>query len=159
MQQGISSDKLSALIMLAISTACGVLANNMGVLADQPEHGAASGKFFLAIALAGSLMAFLMLLSPGKGHHRSAAAYRSSLGRLAGLLILVMGYALTMEWLGFFIATSLFLALGYILFGERRWLPLLMTSVPVAALLEFLIHGVFGAALADPFLNLVGLVA
>lgn len=160
MQSAITRDKLSALILLAASTAFGVLANDMGGIVDRPEAAASpSGRLFLAFALTGSLMAFLMLLSPDKGHYRSSAALRTSLQRLIGLGVLVTGYALTLEFLGFFIATSMFLALGYFLLGERRWGQVLMISVPVAALLELLIHGVFGVVITDPVLNLVDFVA
>lgn len=159
MQSAISRDKLSALVLLAASTSFGVLANNMEGLVDQPEATTASSRLFLAFALAGSLIALLMLLSPDKKPRSSASAFLSTLQRLAGLGILVVGYALTLEILGFFVATSLFLALGYLLLGERRWLPVLMTSVPVAAVLELLIYGVFGIAIADPLLRIVGLTA
>lgn len=159
MQSAITRDKLSALVLLAASTSFGVLANNMSGLVDQSEPATASGRLFLAFALAGSLIALLMLLSPDKNHQSSGSALFSTLQRLVGLGFLVVGYAFSLEILGFFIATSLFLALGYLLLGERRWLPVLMTSVPVAAILELLIYGVFGIAIADPLLRIVGFAA
>jgi putative tricarboxylic transport membrane protein len=160
MQSAITRDKMSALVLLAASTAFGVLANNMSGLANQPDAEAASAKLFLAFAVAGSLIALLMLLSPGKDdHHPSGPPLLSTLALLAGLGVLVAGYALTLETLGFLIATSLFLALGYLLLGERRWWPVLLTSVPVALVLEILIYGVFGIAFADPLLRVMGFSA
>lgn len=159
MQSAISRDKLSALVLLAASTSFGVLANNMNGLADQPEATMASGRLSLAFALAGSLIALLMLLSPDKERRSPGSAFFSTLQRLVGLAVLVVGYAFTLETLGFFVATSLFLALGYLLLGERRWWSVLMTSVPVAAILELLIYGVFGIAIADPLLRAIGIIA
>ncbi len=159
MQSAITRDKLSALVLLAASTSFGVLAFNMNGLSDQPEASMASNRLLLAFAVAGSLIALLMLLSPEKGYRSSKSSLLSNLQRLAGLLVLVVAYAFTMETLGFFIATSLFLASGYLLLGERRWLPVLMTSMPVAAILELLIYGVFGIAIADPLLRIIGLAA
>jgi len=159
MKSAITRDKLSALVLLAASTSFGVLSYNMNGLSDQPEATLASNRLLLAFALAGSLIALLMLLSPDKGYRSSKLSLFSNLQRLAGLLVLVVAYAFTMETLGFFIATSLFLALGYLLLGERRWLPVLMTSMPVAAILEIFIYGVFGIAIADPLLRMIGLTA
>lgn len=159
MQSAITRDKLSALILLAASTSFGVLANNMGGFFDRPDAASASGRLFLAFALTGSLLAFLMLLSPDKGRPMSGDAFRTVLQRLVGLGLLVVGYALTLEILGFLIATSLFLALGYLLLGERSWSLVLMTSIPIAVILEFLMYGVFGVVVADPFLHLVGVIA
>jgi putative tricarboxylic transport membrane protein len=159
MQSAITRDKLSALVLLAASISFGVLANNMNGLPDQPEASMASSRLFLAFALAGSLISLLMLLSPDKEHRSAKSGFFCNLQRLAGLLALVVAYALTLETLGFFIATSSFLALGYLLLGERRWGPVLMTSLPVAAILELLIYGVFGIAIADPLLRMIGLTA
>ena len=159
MQSAITRDKLSALILLAASTSFGVLANNLGGFFDRSDAASAPGRLYLAFALTGSLLAFLMLLSPEKGLRFSGAAFRTSLQRLIGLSLLVICYALSLETLGFLIATSLFLALGYLLLGERRWALVLMTSIAIAAILQVLMYGVFGAVIADPLLHLVGVTA
>lgn len=159
MQSVITRDKISALVLLAASISFGVLAHNMNGLADQPEAAMASSRLSLAFALAGSVIALLMLLSPDNEQRSRRSALFSTLQRLAGLGVLVVGYALTLETLGFLVATSLFLALGYLLLGERRWWSVLMTSVPVAAVLEILIYGVFGIAIADPLLRFLGFSA
>lgn len=156
MQSAITRDKLSALVLLAASTSFGVVANKMSGVADAAS---ASGRLFLAFALAGSVIALLMLLTPDKTDRSSVSGFLSIMQRLAGLGVLVVGYALSLETLGFLIATSLFLAFGYLLLGERRWLPVLITSISVSAVLGLLIHGVFGITIADPLLRLAGLAA
>ncbi len=158
MQSAITRDKLSALVLLAASTSFGVVANNMSGLVD-PDAASASGRLFLAFALAGGVIALLMLLTPDKADRSSAPGFLSIMQRLAGLGVLMVGYALTLETLGFLIATSLFLACGYLLLGERRWLPVLITSISVSAVLGLLIHGVFGITIADPLLRFAGLAA
>lgn len=159
MQSAITRDKLSALVLLAASMSFGVMANNMGGLVDQPEAATSSSRLFLAFGLAGSLIALLMLLSPGDERGSRKLRLSSTLYHLVGLAVLVVGYALILETLGFLVATSLFLALGYLLFGERCWWLVLMTSVPVAAVLELLIYGVSGIAIADPLLRTLGIAA
>lgn len=157
MQSAISRDKMSALVLLAASTSFGVLAHSTGGVADDADT--APARLLIAFAVAGSLIALLMLLSPDKDQPSSRGAFLATFQRLVGLGALVLGYALFLETLGFLIATSLFLALGYLLLGERRWLPMLMTSVPVAVILEILIYGVFGMAIADPLLSILGFAA
>ena len=152
-------DKLTVLILLAASTMFAVLANDFSSAGDGTIKNPASGRLLLAAALAGSLIAILMLLSPGKTHRSLGATLREFWPHLAGLSILVVGYALTLQPLGFFISTSLFLAIGSMLLGERRWWSLLLFSVPVAAALQFTLHGVFGLTINDPLLLALGLIA
>jgi putative tricarboxylic transport membrane protein len=131
-------------------------------LVTTPETAAASpagGKLLLAAALAGSLIAVLMLLSPGKSHRSLRETLRVYWPQLVGLSVLVLGYSLVLKPFGFFVATSLFLAAGFLLLGERRFGTLLLFSLPVAAALEFAIHGVFGFAVHDPMMRALGLIA
>ena len=68
--------------------------------------------------------------------------------------MLVVGYALALGTLGFFLATSLFLAIGYLLLGGRRWEALLILAIPVAAALQLMMHGMFGVP--DPLMQALG---
>ena len=158
--QGVDNrEKVTVLVLLAASTILGVLANDIGPMTETAEPDAAPGRLLLAAALAGSLIAVLMLLSPGKNHRSLSATLRDIWPQLAGLGALVFGYALTLEVLGFFLATSLFLATGSLLLGERRWWPVFLLAVPVTAGLQLTLHGVFGLTLTDPLLHAFGLIA
>jgi putative tricarboxylic transport membrane protein len=152
-------DKVTVLIMLAASTTLGVAAQDISQVAGPAAADGASSRLLFAAALAGSLIAVLMLLSFDKDHRSLVAAIRADWPQLAGLGALALGYAALLEPLGFFFATSLFLAIGYLLLGERRWQAPLLLSAPVAAALEFLIYGVFGVAVADPALKALGVIA
>lgn len=161
MQSVDSREKLTVLVLLAASTMFGVVAGDFRPIAGvgEPAAVAASGRLSLAAALAGILIAVLMLLSPGKTHRSLRATVKDFWPQLAGLAALVIGYALTLETLGFFVATTLFLGLGSLLLGERRWWSLFALSLPVAAALEFTLHGVFGLAVTDPLMHALGLIA
>ncbi|MGI9510209.1 MAG: tripartite tricarboxylate transporter TctB family protein [Geminicoccaceae bacterium] len=164
MQSADSRDKITILILLAASTMIGVLAHGFGPIALSADAAPGDGvpvpnRLFTALALAGSLIAVLMLLSPGRNHRSLGATVRDSWPQLAGLSLLVVGYALALGTLGFFLATSLFLALGYLLLGGRRWEALLVLALPVAAVFELMMHGMFGVAVADPWLGTIGLFA
>lgn len=158
MQSVDSREKTTVLILLAASTIFAMLALDLGTRAETAETSAHPARLLLAASLAGSVIAVLMLLSPGKSHRSLRAMLRDTWPRLAGLAILVSGYALALQPLGFFAATSLFLATGSMLLGERRWWSLLL-SVPVAAALALTLHGVFGLTLNDPLMHALGLIA
>jgi putative tricarboxylic transport membrane protein len=55
------------------------------------------------------------------------------------LLVLVVAFALALDWVGFFIATIFFLIGGYWLLGERRIKTLLVASVPFAGGIWFVL--------------------
>ena len=157
MQSVDSREKITVLVLLAASTMLGVLASDFGSVGEGTEQGSASNRLLFAAALAGSLIAVLMLLSPGKARRSLGAALRAFWPELLGLGALVIGYALTLEPLGFVIATSLFLMIGSWLLGERRW-QLFVLSIPLAAALGLTLEGVFGLALNDPLMHAFGLI-
>ncbi|MGI9484303.1 MAG: tripartite tricarboxylate transporter TctB family protein [Geminicoccaceae bacterium] len=158
MQSVDGREKITVLVLLAASTMFGVLANDFGSVGEGAEQGSASNRLLFAAGLAGSLIAVLMLLSPGKARRSLGATLRAFWPQLLGLGVLVIGYALTLEPLGFVIATSLFLAIGSWLLGERRW-QLLLLSIPLAAALGITLRVVFGLALHDPLMHAFGLIA
>lgn len=159
MQSVDSREKSTALILLAASTIFGVLASDFVSVTDGAERGGASTRLLLAAAVAGSLIAVLMLLSPGKAHRSLRTTLREVWPKLAGLAVLVIGYALALETLGFFVATSIFLAAGSVLLGERRWGLLLTMSILGSVALELILLGVFGLALNEPLMHVLGSMA
>ncbi len=72
---------------------------------------------------------------------------------LCGLMVL---YGLTVKSVGFLLSTSVFLVAGYLLLGERRLWVLLVASLPVAAGFEYILSGLLGITIQDPFLELPG---
>ncbi|MEM7043304.1 MAG: tripartite tricarboxylate transporter TctB family protein [Pseudomonadota bacterium] len=158
MQSVDSREKTTALILLAASTIFGVLAYDFGSVAHSVDQETPSNRLLVAAALAGSLIAVLMLLSPGKARRSLRSTLRTFWPQLLGLGMLVVGYAVILQPLGFLVATSLFLAAGSLLLGERRWWLLLVVSVPVAAALGLALHGVLGLALNDPLMHNLSLI-
>ena len=158
MQSVVGREKITALVLLAASTMFGVLGNDFVSMGDGAEQGGPTGRLLFAAALAGSLIAVLMLLSPGKAHRSLRATLREFWPQLLGLGVLVIGYALTLGPFGFVVATALFLISGSWLLGERRW-PFLLLAIPLAVALEFILEGAFGLALNDPLMQVFGLMA
>ena len=55
--------------------------------------------------------------------------------------------------------TKLLLLAGFMILGERRWRVLLLASIPLAAGMQFILHGLLDIYIADPALELLGIVA
>lgn len=129
----LNRDRVAALIFLAFSIAYGVEAMTI------PLPGIAAQEAFTArtmpygLALAGIVVSLLLLIFPNKGEGQSLGDSFLGLawGRVIALLALMVAYGLTIRTLGFLVSTSLFLIIGYLILGERRWLVILGASVPV----------------------------
>lgn len=72
----------------------------------------------------------------------------SAIKQTSLLLILMTVYALSLEGLGFILATLLFLGCGFVIMGERRLKVLLLAAVPIVLLFWVLMTQVLGIYLA-----------
>ena len=85
----------------------------------------------------------LIVILPTRRAGEPVATERSGWWRAAALCALMVLYGLTITRLGFVVSTILFLAAGFRLLGERRWLLIVTVSALVtlgfwAILTEFL---------------------
>ena len=74
------------------------------------------------------------------------------------LVILMTLYGLTIFRAGYFLSTSIFLILSYIILGERKWIWVFILSFPFVAVFMYLLHGLLNIYLRDPFLQLIGIM-
>ena len=74
------------------------------------------------------------------------------------LVILMVLYGLTILRVGYFLSTSIFLVLSYIVLGERKWLWIFFLSFPFVAIFMYLLHGSLNIYLRDPFLQYIGVM-
>ena len=81
-------------------------------------------------------------LDPGGIDVRSLRQYK--LGQAVFLLALMIAYALLLRPAGFIAATSLFLLVGSIILGERRYVVLVPVSVLAAFIVWYLVQEVLG---------------
>jgi len=152
-------DRVWALIFLALSVAYGVEAQQIELYFGGEDEAFTARTFPTALAWTGGITAFLLLISPVDADPRPRL--REILGydwlRVGALLALMIAYGLAIQRLGFFLSTSLFLLAGYLILGERRVWMLLLASFPVVAVFQFLLQGLLGIYLNDPFLTLIGI--
>ena len=74
------------------------------------------------------------------------------------LVVLMVLYGITILRAGYFLSTSIFLVLSYIVLGERRWLWIFIMSFPFIAIFMYLLHGLLNIYLRDPFLKFLGIM-
>ena len=74
------------------------------------------------------------------------------------LVALMIIYGITILKAGYFLSTSIFLVLSYIVLGERRWIWVFILSYPFVAIFMYLLHGLLNIYLRDPFLKYLGII-
>ena len=74
------------------------------------------------------------------------------------LVALMIIYGITILKAGYFLSTSIFLVLSYIVLGERKWLWIFLLSFPFVAIFMYLLHGLLNIYLRDPFLQFIGVM-
>ena len=74
------------------------------------------------------------------------------------LVVLMVLYGITILRVGYFLSTSIFLVLSYIVLGERKWLWIFLLSFPFVAIFMYLLHGLLNIYLRDPFLQYIGVM-
>jgi putative tricarboxylic transport membrane protein len=149
----LTRDRMAALIFLTFSLAYGARTFEI------PLYGVGQGIMTartlpFALAVAGVLASLALLIVGGAkddGEDHSVRRIFGGLrwGTVGTLLVLMVGYGVTIRWLGFIVSTSLFLGAGYAILGERRWSVLLGASVPVVVAFWTLLTQLLGVYL-DP---------
>ena len=74
------------------------------------------------------------------------------------LVALMIIYGITILKAGYFLSTSIFLVLSYIVLGERKWVWIFILSFPFVAIFMYLLHGLLNIYLRDPFLQYIGVM-
>ena len=74
------------------------------------------------------------------------------------LVVLMIIYGITILKAGYFLSTSIFLVLSYIVLGERRWIWVFILSFPFVAIFMYLLHGLLNIYLRDPSLKYLGII-
>lgn len=137
-------DRLGGLILLAFCVAYGVLSLD---IAQIDTHGAMNARTlpqFLAVAGCGLCLSLILRPAPVSTGDVTAGLRWTALLLLTGLMC---GYGLALRPLGFVPATTLFLALGFVVMGERRAWLIVLVAVTVSVAFWWLMSGLLGVYL------------
>ena len=153
----INYTKISALVFLLIFLVYSYLAGEIEVFAFD-EHADFNARTFPKfISYLGIVVSFLTLVL-SRGEDDEPFGQFEWL-KVFVLFVLVFTYGVIIKSVGFFLSTNLFLLVSYYYLGVRSYKVLLFCSFPVAAALQFMLHGLLDVYIRDPFLEFLGVIS
>jgi len=153
-----TKDRVSGFLLLTLSLAYLYQAYNIELYPGSAGDYINAQTFPKAIGIGASLFAFLIMLSPQKDDQGFSLWKTYDWKRPILLVALMLLYGAGIKSVGFLVSTTLFLAGGYVILGERRPLVLLLASLPVAAGFQYVLHALLGIYIVDPLLEAIGIL-
>ena len=145
-------EKVGALCMLLFSIAYGLLATRipLSFLSQQETFTARTMPYGLAVA--GAVLSLAILVLPTRdpeGKETLPEVTRGmAWGQAIALVLLMIAYGLIMKWVGFIVASILFLMAGFYVMGERRRKFIVLASIPLVVFLWFVMSSLLGVYIA-----------
>ena len=148
----LSRDVAAALGFVAFSIAYGWQATGIDVFPGQEYEPFTPQTFPLALAVIGAILGLAQVAKSLRAPESKAAPAapwaRYDWPRVGLLLLSMLIYGATFTWLGFLVSTTLFLAAGYLILGERRALVVGAASILVTVGFWLIMTRVLGIYLA-----------
>jgi putative tricarboxylic transport membrane protein len=152
----INYTRISALIFLLLFLVYSYLAGEIRVFSFDEDAHFNARTFPQFISYLGIVVSFLTLVL-SKNEDESFGQYEWL--KVFGLFVLVFTYGIIIKSVGFFVSTNLFLLISYYYLGVRSYKVLLLSSFPVVAGLQFMLHGLLDVYIRDPFLQFLGVIS
>lgn len=145
-------EKAGAVLFLLFSAAYGWGAFSIPLTFLSQDETINARTMPFALAIAGAVISLLIIAFPTidkEGKLPVGKAFTGlDWGRALVMLALTIAYGLVMKWLGFILASILFLNGGFFLLGERRIKVMLLASVPLVIGLFLLMSRILGMYIA-----------
>ena len=152
----INYTRISAFIFLLIFLIYSYLAGEIRVFAFDENADFNARTFPKLISYLGIIVSLLTLvLSKNEEENMVQYAWIS----VIILFALVFSYGLLIKTIGFFVSTNLFLIVSYLYLGVRNYKVIILSSLPVVAGLQFMLHGLLDVYIRDPFLQFLGVIS
>lgn len=152
----INYTRISAFIFLLIFLIYSYLAGEIRVFAFDENADFNARTFPKLISYLGIIVSLLTLvLSKNEEENMSQYEWIS----VIILFALVFSYGLLIKTIGFFVSTNLFLIVSYMYLGVRSYKVIILSSLPVVAGLQFMLHGLLDVYIRDPFLQFLGVIS
>ncbi|MCX4030092.1 tripartite tricarboxylate transporter TctB family protein [Endozoicomonas sp. SM1973] len=126
----LTTDRIGGMVFLALSLGYGYCTT---LIPDYPgsEFEPVTAKTFpYILSVLGCIVAFCLLVVPAQNNDKKHTQPFNWYTTLALLLAMAV-YGLIVDWIGFILATILFLITGYRILGEKRLKVLSLASIPV----------------------------
>ncbi|EFP97667.1 tripartite tricarboxylate transporter TctB family protein [Vibrio caribbeanicus] len=128
----ISRDHIGGSIFLVLSVTYGYYAQRIPMLPGDEFEPFHAQTLPIALSYLGGILGIAMLATAKGSVGKSFDVVGLDFLLVAKLLANIVLFALALEWIGFTLATILFLMIGYWLLGEREIKTLILASVPFA---------------------------
>ena len=152
----INYTRISAFIFLLIFLIYSYLAGEIRVFAFDENADFNARTFPKLISYLGILVSLLTLVL-SKNEKEDMGQYEWV--SVIILFALVFSYGLLIKTIGFFVSTNLFLIVSYLYLGVRNYKVIILSSLPVVAGLQFMLHGLLDVYIRDPFLQFLGVIS
>ena len=152
----INYTRISAFIFLLIFLIYSYLAGEIRVFAFDENADFNARTFPKLISYLGIIVSLLTLVL-SKNEEENMVQYEWI--SVIILFALVFSYGLLIKTIGFFVSTNLFLIVSYLYLGVRSYKVIILSSLPVVAGLQFMLHGLLDVYIRDPFLKFLGVIS
>ena len=152
----INYTRISAFIFLLIFLIYSYLAGEIRVFAFDENADFNARTFPKLISYLGIIVSLLTLVL-SKNEEENMVQYEWI--SVIILFALVFSYGLLIKTIGFFVSTNLFLIVSYLYLGVRNYKVIILSSLPVVAGLQFMLHGLLDVYIRDPFLQVLGVIS
>ncbi|MCM0019387.1 MAG: tripartite tricarboxylate transporter TctB family protein [Tagaea sp.] len=129
----LQAERMAALALLAFSLGYFLLAFTIKVPPGPDDSPFSARSFPFGLGALGMLLSFLLIVRPASDETVGTAGF--AWARALGLLALMGVFALGIDFLGFVVASALFLAAGFRILGEKR--PAVLVPVAIGTALGF----------------------
>lgn len=126
-----SKERWGGMVMLVLCISYGWEASNIAQLPIDQFEAMTARSLPYTLAIVGSLLSIVLIVRSGETPSAAAAAAMNAEGSqtsswrnratVAALLGWTAIYGLLLDYLGFLLASCLFLSIGFVGLGERRW--------------------------------------
>lgn len=148
----ITSEKGGALAMLVFSMAYGYQAMQMPLTFLAAQETFNSKTLPIGLSVAGIIISLLILILPtvdAKGKISFTEVFKGKVWNKTIWLFVDMAlYGFLMPFLGFIVASIVFLLFGFFILGERRWMLMILVAVLVVLGLWVLLSVMMGIYIA-----------
>ncbi|HSS62807.1 MAG TPA: tripartite tricarboxylate transporter TctB family protein [Gammaproteobacteria bacterium] len=128
-------DRASALVLLALFLGYGWMATGIEMFPGAEADPFTPQTLPKALTVLGAVLAIALLITRPKedGAKRFASAFAGfQWDKVIQLMVVMVLYALALVWLGFLLATVLFLAAGFWILGIRSLRTIVLGAVPLS---------------------------
>ena len=145
-------EKVGALVMLLFSISYGLIATKIPLTFLSQQETFTARTLPYALAIMGSILCLAILVNPtvDPGGKTTLAEETAGMDWMTAILLVIIMFAfgLTMKWLGFIVASIIFLLAGFYILGERRVKLMLGAAIPLVLALWAIMSLLLGVYIA-----------